>query len=597
MSNNRKGKYVKKLKMKNTQLAVCMLAVLLVSACSKPQDKVENKVSSQDNITKVAKPEPLQAHFSWFTYEGNDPIYNGIELKDNQFLNPILSGFYPDPGATQVGNDYYIVNSTFTYYPGLPVFHSTDLVNWTQIGNALDRPDMMDFDGLGMSRGIFAPTIKENNGTFYLATTCVDCGGNFVLTAKNPAGPWSDPIWLPEVGGIDPSLFFDDDGSVYIMNNDAPEGGSTYDGHRAIWLRKIDPLTLQSVEEATVIMNGGVRPEEKPIWIEGPHIYKRDGWYYFSAAEGGTAINHSQVIARSRNVKGPYIPWQGNPILTQRDMAPDRENPITSVGHASYFEDDEGTWWASFLGVRPYEGDFYNTGRETFLLPVEWRDVWPVILDSGEPVAYVQKRPALPPAPKPKIPTNGNFSYTEEFNEDSLAPYWMFVRVPDEKWYEIKDGEVVINARTQKLGDMQQPSLIARRQQHLYGSASTAVSFEAMSETDEAGLVAFQNDNYYYAVGISTDENGQPIIRLSERTGEKSPKNGNTISIANINITPGQTVYLKASAKGDKYDFYYAVNKGDWQQLGKSLDAKQLSTRTAGGFIGVVFGMYAQTGI
>ena len=138
--------------MKKTHLAMCIFAVSFISACSKPQNNIDNKAVSKQNIEKVVKSEPLKARFSWFTYEGNDPVYNDIELKDDEFLNPILSGFYPDPGATQVGNDYYIVNSTFTYYPGLPIFHSTDLVNWTQIGNALERPDMMDFDGLGMSR-------------------------------------------------------------------------------------------------------------------------------------------------------------------------------------------------------------------------------------------------------------------------------------------------------------------------------------------------------------------------------------------------------------------------------------------------------------
>ena len=226
-----------------------------------------------------------------------------------------------------------------------------------------------------------------------------------MVTAKNPAGPWSDPIWLG-VTGIDPSLFFDDDGKVYLLNNDEPPGPARYDGHRAIWMQQIDLARFQPVGPRKVLIDGGVEPEKNPIWIEGPHLYKREGGYYLSDAEGGTGPQHSQVVLRSRDVWGPYAPYEGNPILTQRDLPPDRRLPITNAGHADLVEGPDGTWWAVFLATRPYRGNQYNLGRETFLLPVTWKDGWPVILPRGERVPMVAKRPDLPRNAQP-LPTSG----------------------------------------------------------------------------------------------------------------------------------------------------------------------------------------------
>jgi xylan 1,4-beta-xylosidase len=170
----------------------------------------------------VRKDVPHAARFDWFEYAGRDSVYDAVPAGPNDYLNPILAGFYPDPSLTRAGDDFYLVSSTFAYFPGIPIFRSRDLVSWTQIGSVIDRPGQLRFDSLGMSRGVFAPTINYHAGTFYVLNTCVDCGGNYLVTATNPAGPWSDPTWLPEVGGIDPSIFFDDDGKAYVINNDAP---------------------------------------------------------------------------------------------------------------------------------------------------------------------------------------------------------------------------------------------------------------------------------------------------------------------------------------------------------------------------------------
>ncbi len=164
------------------------------------------------------------------------PVFEAHKAGPNEYLNPILSGFYPDPSVTRAGEDYYLVTSSFTYFPGIPVFKSHDLVHWTQIGNVIDRPSQLKFDGLGISRGVFAPAISFHDGMFYVINTCVDCGGNYLVMAKDPAGPWSDPAWLG-FDGIDPSLFFDDDGKAYIVNNGPPEGTPLYEGHRALWLQ------------------------------------------------------------------------------------------------------------------------------------------------------------------------------------------------------------------------------------------------------------------------------------------------------------------------------------------------------------------------
>src|SRR3954464_4855783 len=209
---------------------------------------------------------PLSARFDWFDYRGADPVDSTLHPGPNDYRNPILHGFYPDPSVTRAGNDYYLVNSTFTYFPGLPIFHSRDLVNWTQIGNAIDRPDMLDFGRLGLSRGVFAPAITFHDGIFYILNTCVDCGGNFVITARNPAGPWSNPVWLPELeGGIDPSLFFDDDGKAWLVNNGPPVGPPRYDGHRAIWLQEFDVRAMRTVGPRRLLVDGGVNPAANPV--------------------------------------------------------------------------------------------------------------------------------------------------------------------------------------------------------------------------------------------------------------------------------------------------------------------------------------------
>ena len=530
------------------------------------------------------------ARFDWFEYEGNDPL---PRPKADEYANPVLSGFYPDPSNTRVGDDYYLVTSTFSYFPGIPVFHSRDLVSWKQIGNAIDRPDQLDFKKLGLSRGVFAPTIEHHKGTFYIANTCVDCGGNFLLTAKDPKGPWSDPIWLPGIGGIDPSLFFDDDGRAWIMNNDAPVGEPLYEGHRAIWIQEFDPRTNKPFGPRKVLINGGVDISTKPVWIEGPHIYKKDGWYYLSAAEGGTAEGHSQVALRSRNVTGPYTPWTNNPYLTQRDLPRDRANPITSAGHADLVELPNGDWWATFLAVRPYEGDYYNTGRETFLMPVSWAEGWPRITAPGQTIPYTAERPKLPSSGQPFHKPMMKVRY--DFNEARLGHEWMMMRNPRSQWHQLRRGSLELQPRAVALGDFANPSFVGRRQQHMYSSAATAVRYQPRKAGDKAGIVALQSDEYWYLLSVARGPQGREV-RLERRAGSKDLAAGVKLASVPLRGREAGPVHLRIRARGGLYDFEYATRPGQWRVLRSGEDGKILSTKTAGGFVGTVFGVHAFAG-
>jgi alpha-N-arabinofuranosidase len=561
------------------RLAIAGIALALLAACS--------TVSPERAATLPT------AEFDWFHYEGSDPSDVATPAAPGEYRNPILKGFYPDPSITRAGHDYYLVTSTFSYFPGIPVFHSRDLVSWTQIGNAIDRPDQLDFGKLGLSRGVFAPAIEHRNGTFYILNTCVDCGGNFLITATDPAGPWSDPVWLPElVGGIDPSLFFDEDGKAWILNNGPPVGTPLYEGHRAIWIQEYDAAAKKTVGPRILLVNGGVDLSTKPIWIEGPHITRKDGWYYLTAAEGGTAEGHSQVVLRSKNVTGPYVPHAGNPILTQRDLPRGRPMPITSAGHADMVQTPSGEWWASFLAVRPYEGDFYNTGRETFLMPVTWEDGWPRITRPGQTIPYTHRRPNLPAQAAPKVPTSGAFAVRDEFDAAALPPYWMTMRNPRSRWWSLGNGQLTLQARGVGIGDFGNPSFWGRRQQHMNASASTLVRFAPARDGDHAGLVTLQNDEFWYFLAV-TLEDGRPVVELERRAGPSDPAAGVRIASAPLDVAAGAPVYLRADARGGSYDFYYATKPGEWRPLRRGEDGKILSTRTAGGFVGVVFGLHA----
>jgi xylan 1,4-beta-xylosidase len=524
--------------------------------------------------------------FYQFTYTGKDPVFD-TALKTDEFRNPILAGFYPDPSIVRVDEDYYLVNSSFAYSPGVPIFHSKDLIHWKSLGSILISPKQLPLEKQRTSRGIYAPTIRYHDGLFYLITTLVDVRGNFIVTAKNPAGPWSEPILLPEIGGIDPDIFFDDDGKVYIAHNEAPIGEPLYSGHRAIWLWEFDLKTQKVVKDSgRVIVNGGADISKKPIWIEGPHIYKINGWYYLSCAEGGTADQHSQVIFRSKSLKEPFVPYEGNPILTQRDLDPNRKNPVANTGHADLVQTKEGEWWAVFLGVRPYENKLFNTGRETFLLPVTWKEGWPIILEKGKAVPLQLTAPETKKqTPAPDVLT-GNFVWTDSFEKPTLGFEWLKLRMSTDEFASIKNGSLFLNPKNVALGSLEQPAFLGRRQQHMHFDAATEMAVP--SEKSSAGLVVFQNDQHNYYFGVKNQN--QQLTLFIEQANGAAPK----VIYEKPLDSAWKKITLQTKVDAGKISFFYHNKQGQSQTALQDADATLLSTEVAGGFIGTTVGVHAR---
>jgi alpha-N-arabinofuranosidase len=504
-------------------------------------------------------------------------------------VNPILTGFYPDPSVVQVGSDYYLVNSTFSYFPGIPVFHSRDLKNWKQIGSVIDRPSQMDFMGEKLTRGLFAPAISYHKGTFYVTCTDIDHDGNFVVTAKNPAGPWSNPIRIPQARGIDPSLFFDDDNKAYIIyNSDAPDRKPLYSGHRTIRIYELDPATLKVVGQEKQLVNGGVDLSKKPVWIEAPHIMKRNGWYYLYAAEGGTSVNHTEVVFRSKSVWGPFVPYENNPILTQKGLPDDRKDPITSAGHAQFVDGPDGKTYAIFLAVRPYEGNYYNTGRETFIAPVEWKNDWPIINPASKDVKYEYVANYKEVKQKDALPQAGNFAYTLTF-ENKLDPALLFMRTIDSSSFALsKQNGLTMKLKPETIMELGNPSFIGKRQQHLFCTAETELDFSAKSEKEKAGLTILQDESHFYFLSKSI-KSGKAMVQLFKSGAEG--KEMELLSEMPVSDA-SKPIKLRIVAEGDSYSFYFSAG-ASWELLKDKVDAKFLSTEVAGAFIGCLFGMYA----
>jgi xylan 1,4-beta-xylosidase len=572
--------------MRSHRLRTAIAALAVTSACTGPSA-----------ARVVASPAPSGPHatdprFDWFEYVGEDTIYRTLPAGPGEFHNPVLAGFYPDPSMVRVGDDYYLVVSSFAYFPGVPIFHSRDLVSWTQIGNVLDRPSQLNLDSAGISRGVFAPAIRYDKGTFYMITTVVDRGGNFFVTATNPAGPWSDPVWLPELaGGIDPSFFFDD-GRAYVVNNGPPPGPPLYNGHRAIWMQEFDVAGKRMVGSRKLIVNGGVDLSKKPIWIEAPHIFRKDGKYYLICAEGGTADQHSEVVFRSDSVWGPYVPFTGNPILTQRHLDRNRPNAIGTAGHADFVETSTGEWWAVFLATRDYVDNVYNTGRETFLMPVRWENGWPIITTGDQTVPYVARRPNLPRQPAPLVPTSGNFTVRDEFDGSTLPPYWQVIRTPRVRTYDLTTtpGALTLYARPVGLETTGIPSFVGRRQQHQRFDASTAMRYLPARDGEKAGIIAFQNEAFYYLLSVARRA-GRTVVQLEKHAGTQTDASG--ASVASAPIDASQPIRLRIRGRADRYDFLYAEGGGAWKTLAADQDGRILSTAVAKGFVGTMLGLYA----
>jgi alpha-N-arabinofuranosidase len=427
------------------------------------------------------------------------------------------------------------------------------------------------------SGGLYAPTIRHHNGTFYVINTLMDGKtkrGNFVVTATQPQGPWSEPYWL-DADGIDPSLLFDDDGKCWYVGTHLNEAGF-YKGHTEIFLQELDLSTMKLVGEVTVLWDGAVKGV---VWAESPHIYKINGYYYLLIAEAGTAHHHAVTIARSPNITGPYEANRGNPILTHRHLGLDY--PIVGTGHADLVETQNGEWWLVLLAMRPYGGYYYNLGRETFLVPARWEDDWLVVSPGTGRVEFEYPAPNLPEQVWDAIPAR------DDFNATTLAYHWNFLRTPREDFYSLTEhpGSLRLRLRPQHLAEQSNPSFVGRRQQHIHFTAEASMEFTPQSVNECAGLVLIQNNNFHFRF-VVTFEN-EPVIHLVKRS------HGQEELLAAQPITAGHCV-LKITAHEQNYNFYYSTN-GLWHTLAENIDGRILSTPVAGGFVGAYIAMYASS--
>lgn len=480
--------------------------------------------------------------------------------------NPILPGFYPDPSICAVGDDFYLVNSTFAYFPGIPIMHSKDLAHWEQIGNACDRESQLPLGDTGHSRGLFAPTIRYHEGTFYIICTNVSYGGNFIITAQNPAGPWSEPHYIEGADGIDPSLFFDEDGTCYYIGTHPNPAGCQYDGDWYIWIQELDIENMKLVGEVHNVWNGAMR---NIIWPEGPHLYKIGEYYYIMHAEGGTGPDHAVTVCRSKNVYGPYENNFCNPILTHRHLG--RKYPICYVGHADLVKTINDEWYMVMLAVRPLEG-YTTMGRETFLARVEWENDWPVVNPGvGRLTDTVEIN-------LPKWT-----AYTAESNEyvfstmGQLPPEFMVLRNADKSHYSLEKGKgLLMLFDTHTLKEQASPSYLALRQKHHHFIAKALLDVSNLSEDKRAGIAYVQNNLYNLRVEV----NGKMAeVILCEKGTDRR-----VISMPLQGSNP-----LEVSLEVDGLSAAVIIEG----QKSPEVDIRTLSTEAAGGFTGCTVGLYA----
>ena len=492
-------------------------------------------------------------------------ISSSLTAQRQGYRNPVIPGFHPDPSVCAADDGFYLVNSSFEYFPGVPLYHSKDLIHWEQIGHCLTRDSQVKLTKCYPSGGIYAPTIRYHKGRFYMITTNTTGGGNFIVHTTDPAGEWSEPVWIAQ-GGIDPSLYFEGD-SCYLVSN--PNG---------IVLSRINPLTGEQLSKPRTIWNGtGGR------YPEGPHIYKKDGWYYLLISEGGTEYGHKVTIARSRSIEGPYQTNPANPILTHINENA-QTSPIQGTGHADLVQAADSSWWMVCLAFRPQDGTHHLLGRETFLAPVRWdTNAWPVVNGDGT-IALDMNVPTLPQHPAKQRPT------LESFDTERLGPEWNYLRNPDRTCYSLneKKGSLRLIPAPISLDENDSPTFVGRRQQAIDFTASTALTLSGGQPGDEAGLTVYMNSGYHYDLFLRREQGGKRTLCLRYRL------DAITHIEREIPLEGNGEVCLRVEGDSRFYRFSYATDGKSYQALGKA-NTRLLSTETAGGFTGIYLGLYATT--
>lgn len=497
--------------------------------------------------------------------------------------NPILSGFYPDPSVCRVGEDYYLVTSTFAYFPGVPIFHSRDLVHWNQIGNILNRKEQLNLEGAGHSGGIFAPTIRYHEGTFYMITTNVTHGGNFIVTAKKPEGPWSNPHYIEGAEGIDPSLFFDDDGKCYYTGTRERREGGKYFGDNEIWTQELDLNAMKLVGKSYALWHGALR---EVVWPEGPHLYKKDGRYYLLIAEAGTAHEHAVTVAAGNSLREPFTGYAANPILTHRHLGYDY--PIVNVGHGDLVETQNGEWYMVVLASRPYGGYYRNLGRETFLVPVTWERGWPVINKGIGLLEPTVKGPELPPFEGRPVPEK------EDFDLDQLPYHFVFLRNPVQENYSLSErkGYLRLKLAPEKLTELTSPSYVGIRQTGMSFVFEAVMDFRPDTSEEEAGIVLLQSNEYHYRF-VSTVREGINVLQVIVCM------KGDEEVLAQVPIEDlsreSHEIRLRIIAEKQDIRFSYSYDGKSYHIIKAGVNARILSTDVAGGFVGNTMGLYCSS--
>lgn len=482
-----------------------------------------------------------------------------------KYSNPIIPGFYPDPSICRYKDKYYMVHSTFQYFPGVTLFESDDLINWRQIGHVLTRESQLPLEKAGRSGGIFAPTIRCHDGRFYMVTTNVSAFGNFYVWTDDIYGEWSDPIVVDQ-GGIDPSLYFED-GKCYFMSN-----GEDEQGRSGIIQCEIDIETGKKLTPGRCIWNGtGGR------YLEAPHLYKINGEYYLMAAEGGTEYGHYVVCAKGKTPYGPFESAPNNPILTNRNLG---GYEIQGCGHGDLVQDNNGNWWMVHLAFRQIGrwNMFHITGRETCLVPVEFdKDGWPLAGYKGTTLKEVETD---------KLPDNlkQNIRKLYTFENTKKGVEWCFMRAPETSKYNFTGKSVELLGTAKKLSDdYGSPTFICIRQCEMQGKVSCKVSVKEQ----EGGITLYMDNLHHYDFYIRKTDEGAFI--------EKRISIGDITYVQkSIPIDAKEAAEAKLTIRFTPFVYVFeAEHNGKQIEIGTN-QTKYLSTEVAEGFTGVMIGLYAQ---
>ena len=513
-------------------------------------------------------------------------------LHAQTFKNPILAGGYPDPSICRVGDEFFMVNSSFEYFPALPIHKSKDLVNWELVGHGLNRLEQVsgqiNLIDVQSNGGIHAPTIRFYNGKYYIITTNVyydeikqrATATNFIITSSNPEGPWSNPIVIKGAPGIDPDIFFDDDGRVWYAGNHQPSDPS-FSGETEIWMQELDPKNFQLIGQRFFAWRGACGG----VWAEGPHIYKKDDNYYLLIAEGGTSFNHSIMVAVSDKITGPYTSNERNPIFSSRHLSYD--NWVHSTGHGDLVELEDGRWYIVMLGVRGDVKRKSNMGRETFIAPVSWerepydwkerKIVWPVIAPQSGRI--LKNNPVV----FSETIQNKEFFFVDDFNETNLGLAWNHRRVPMQNMFDLASnpGSLRVYTNPNKLQERKRANFIGIKQTESDFSFETKMTFSPSNESDESGIAIIQKDNNFLSLTIK-QFNEDIFLEL------KLMNNVET-SIASKLIDHKCTlpVQLKVESYQNNYRFYYAQKNDDFQLFAETPADLLLSHGYTGAHIGL----------